>query len=118
MKAPLSQLLETEDVYGVILFSFQGDVLFREESSSFPDDSGPTSAWPRFIGALEGIREADLVFEKIRLHIRKTGRGYLVIVMGFFAPAAMVRMRCDLLLSVLRQPGRGRGLRGLFKKKS
>ena len=118
MKELLGQILQTEDVHGVMLFSFQGEVIFREEASSFSANSEGKEAWPRFIGALQGIREAELVFEKIRLYIRKTPPGYLVIVMGLFAPAAMVRMSCDMLLPSLRQQSKTRGLRNFFKKKS
>jgi hypothetical protein len=117
MKELLGQILETEDVYGVMLFSFRGDVIFREESSSFLGDRGSREAWPRFIEALHGIREADLIFEKLRLYIKKTDLGHLVIVMGLFAPAAMVRMSCDMLLPFLRQPSKTTGLRKLFKIK-
>lgn len=118
MKEVLGRILETEDVYGVMLFSLQGAVIFREESSSFLGDRQAREAWPRFVGALQGLREADLIFEKIRLYIRKTDLGYLVIVMGLFAPAAMVRMSCDMLLPLLRQPSKSKGLRKLFKKEA
>ena len=118
MKELLGQLLETEDVHGVMLFSFEGDVIFRKESSSFSGDRGAEEGWDRFIVALQGVREADLVFEKVRLYIRKTDVGYLVIVMGLFAPAAMVRMSCDMLLPSLRQQNKTSGLRNFFKKKS
>jgi hypothetical protein len=118
IKELLGQILETEDVHGVMLFSFQGDVIFREESSSLLGDSEAKEGWPRFIGALQGIREADLVFEKIRLSIRKTDLGYLVIVMGLFAPAAMVRMSCDMLLPSLSRQRKTTGLRKFFKRKS
>jgi hypothetical protein len=116
MKEVLGRILETEDVYGVMLFSLQGAVIFREESSSFLGDRQAREAWPRFVGALHGLREADLIFDKIRLYIRRTDLGYLIIVMGLFAPAAMVRMSCDMLLPLLRQPTKSKGLRKLFKK--
>jgi hypothetical protein len=118
MKELLGQLLETEDVHGVMFFSFEGDVIFRKESSSFSGDREAEEGWDRFIVALQGVREADLVFEKVRLYIRKTDVGYLVIVMGLFAPAAMVRMSCDMLLPSLRQQSKTSGLRNLFKKKA
>ena len=118
MKELLGQILETEDVHGVMLLSFQGDVIFREESFSFLGDSEAKAGWPRFLGTLQGIREADLVFEKIRINIRRTDFGYLVVVMGLFAPAAMVRMSCDMLLPLLRQQRKTTGLRKFFKKKS
>lgn len=118
MKELLSQILETDDVHGVMLLSFQGKVMFREESTSFSGDGDVEEAWPRFVEALQGVREADLVFETIRLYIRKTDLGYLVIVMGLFAPAAMVRMSCDMLLPSLKKQNKTSVLKSFFKKRS
>jgi len=113
-----SRILETQDVEGLMLFSFQGDLLFQEGSFSFSEHGESGKAWGRFVIALEGVREADLVFEKIRLYVRKADPGYLVIVMNLFAPAAMVRMSCDMALPSLRQKREPTGLRKFFKKKS
>ena len=118
IKEQFSRILETQDVEGVMLFSFQGDVLFQEGSFPFSEQGEAGKAWGRFIAALEGLREADLVFEKIRLYVRKADPGYLVIVMGLFAPAAMVRMSCDMVLPSLRQKREPTGLRRFLKKKT
>jgi hypothetical protein len=64
------------------------------------------------------IREADLIFEKMRIYIRRADVGYLVVFMGLFAPAAMVRMSCDMLLPVLKLKGKPTGLKSFFRKKS
>ena len=118
MKKLLGQILEIEDVQGISLMSFAGEVIFQEDSSVFTKDAEKSGIWGRLFEAMEGIREADLVFERMRLYIRRTDLGYLVVVMGLFAPAAMVRMNCDMLLPSLRQKGKPKGLRNLFRKKA
>lgn len=118
MKKLLGQILEIEDVQGISLMSFAGEVIFQEDSSVFPREVEESGIWKRLFQAMKEIREADLVFENMRLYIRSTDLGYLVVVMGLFAPAAMVRMNCDMLLPFLREKGKPKGLRSFFRKKS
>jgi hypothetical protein len=118
MKELLGQILEIEDVQGVSLVSFAGEVISQEPSSLFTTEAKESGIWPRVFEAMQGIREADLIFEKVRLYIRRTDSGYLVIIMGLFAPAAMVRMNCDMLLPFLKQTSKSKGLRNFFRKKS
>lgn len=118
MKELLGKILEIEDVQGVSLISFAGEVLFQEDSGVFTRDAEKSGVWARLSKAMEGTREADLVFENMRLYVRRTDLGYLIIVMGLFAPAAMVRMNCDMVLPHLKQKGRPTGLRSFFRKRS
>jgi hypothetical protein len=118
MKELLGQILEIEDVQAISLMSFAGEVIFQEDSTVFTKEAEKSGSWTRLFEAMQGIREADLVFEKMRLYIRRTDLGYLVIVMGLFAPAPMVRMNCDMLLPFLRQKGKSKGLRSFFRKKA
>ena len=118
MKELLGQILEIEDVQGISLMSFGGEVIFQEDSGGFTKEAEKSETWRRLFEAMEGIREADVVFERMRLYVRRTDLGYLVVVMGLFAPAAMVRMNCDMLLPSLRQKGKSKGLRSFFRKKS
>jgi hypothetical protein len=111
------QILSIEDVQKVMLFTFEGELTFHEQQAP-PGAAEVSPAWQGFIRSLAGIREADLIFDKSRLYIRRTELGYLIIVMGIFAPAAMVRMNCDMLLPSLKQTGRGKGLRQFLRKKS
>jgi hypothetical protein len=118
MKELVGKILEIEDVRGVLLVSFEGDVIFQEESPMMTTEAEKSGIWPRLFDAMRGIKEADLIFDQMRLYIRRTDPGYLVILMGLFAPAAMVRMNCDMLLPSLKQNGKPKGLRKFFGKKS
>jgi hypothetical protein len=118
LKELFNDILTIEDVEGVMLFSFEGELVFKEFLSPLLDESGNMDLWGVFIDSLKGIREADLVFEKARLYVRKTSSGYVMILMGVFAPIAMVRLNCDILLPSLKKTATTKGWRNLFKKKT
>lgn len=118
MKELFGPILEIDDVRAVSLMSLEGEAVFQEASSIFTKEAEKSGIWPRVFKAMEEIREMDLVFEKIRVYIRRTDIGYLVVVMGPFAPAALVRMTCDVLLPSLKNKGKPKALRRLFGKKA
>ncbi|MBW1704929.1 MAG: hypothetical protein JRJ86_07140 [Deltaproteobacteria bacterium] len=117
LKELFNDILSIEDVEGVMLFSFEGELVFKEVLSPLVDESDNMESLGLFIASLKGIREADLVFEKARLYVRKTSSGYVMILMGVFAPIAMVRLNCDILLPSLKKVATTKGWRNLFKKK-
>jgi hypothetical protein len=100
-----------------MLFSFEGDLLFKEFLSPPNDEVMRSDRWGTLVDSLKGIREADLVFEKARLYIRRASSGYVIILMSVFAPVAMVRLNCDIILPSLKRMATTKGLRNLFKKK-
>ena len=107
-------ILNTHGVKGIVLFSFTGDIIFKQFIS--PVDAKPENLdWRFFIESLEGMRETDLVFEKGRIYIRRSEIGYLVVLMALFVPIAMVRLNCDILLPALKQPKSGKKLGRLLK---
>jgi len=118
LKELFNDILTIEDVEGVMLFSFEGELVFKEFSSPLLEESENMGLWSVFIDSLKGIREVDLLFEKARLYVRKTSSGYVVILMGVFAPIAMVRLNCDILLPSLKMTTTTKGWRNLFKKKA
>ncbi len=107
-------ILNTKGVKGILLFSFSGDIIFKEFIS--PVDEKPENLdWRFFIKSLEGMRETDLVFEKGRIYIRRCEIGYLVVLMALFVPTAMVRLNCDIVLPALRPQKSGKKLGRLLK---
>ncbi len=72
MKEIFDDILAMEDVRGVVVFSFEGEILFMEPNLEIE------KSLPLFIQALGDIREADLIFEKSRIYVRRTDTGYLV----------------------------------------
>jgi len=97
MKKLFADLLDLKDVNGIMVVSFDGDLIF--EDFSFPLSERPESRdWKTFVESLNGAKEANLVFEGGTLYIRETKLGYLAVSMGFLASAPMVRLTCDVLL--------------------
>jgi hypothetical protein len=116
MRDLFNDILRTDGVSGVMLFSFKGDLIFKEFRSSVNEEPEGRD-WSFFIESLEGMRETDLVFEKGRIYIRKTDIGYIVILMALFVPIAMIRLNCDIILPSLKPAKSGKKFGGLFKKK-
>ena len=117
MKSIFSELLALDDVDGVMLFSFEGELMLKEFSSSAPGPLEDWHRWSLFIGSLKEVREAELVFERKRIYVRETDSGYLLIITGEFAPMAMMRLNCDLILPQIKTMGRPRGLKRFFVRK-
>ncbi len=101
MKDLFAEILSIEDVEGVMLFLHDGQLAYQK---FFPSTSVDAKSidWLAFGKAVNGIREADLIFENKRIYLRKTATGYLMILMGTSAPAAMVRLNIDLILPAIK----------------
>ncbi len=115
MRERFRDVLSIEGVKGLILFSFAGDILFKEMSHITRKEI-ERWGWGPFIESLTDMKETDLTFEKGRLYIRRTEIGYLLVLMGSFVPIAMMRLQCDILLPSLKPVKSAKGIRGLFKK--
>lgn len=116
MRKLFNDILSTKGVKGILLFSFSGNLIFKDFIS--PVAGKPEHQdWRFFIESLEDMRETDLVFEKGRIYIRRTEIGYLVVLMALFVPIAMIRLNCDILLPLLKQSKSDRGFGRFFKKK-
>ncbi len=115
MRELFGDILNLEGVKGLLLFSFTGQVIFKEISPALLGGI-ENYDWSRFIESLAGMRETDLIFDKGRLYIRRTDVGYLVVLIGPFVPIAMMRLQCDILLPALKPTKTTRGIRRFFKK--
>ena len=116
MRELFKDILHTDGVNGVMLFSFTGDLIFKEFRSSVKE-APEGRDWSFFIESLEGMRETDLIFEKGRIYIRRAETGYVVILMALFVPIAMIRLNCDILLPSLKPPKTGKKFGKFFKRK-
>jgi len=118
MEPDFQEILHLDDVKGIMLVSREGDLLYQQ--SMVPELSSvrlESRDWTPFLKALEGTREADFIFENVRLYVRESAGGYLMVLMGHFAPIAMVRLNCDILLPSLKQVHSSKGLGRFFKRK-
>lgn len=110
MKELFNDILAMEDVRGVAVSSPEGEILFSEPSL----EAGESLSL--FIRMLGSVREADLIFEKSRIYVRRTDTGYLVVHLEPFASGAMLRLHVDMVLPALKDRGKGKGLRSLFRR--
>ncbi len=117
MKKLFNDILNMEDVDGIMLFSFKGELIYKLFLSPLPEEPENKGWWGLFIRSLNGVREADLIFEKSKFYIRKTEIGYLIILMGIFVPTAMVRLNCDMMLPALKRIKISKKGKSIFKKK-
>ena len=117
MKELFKDILDLDDIQGVLFVSLDGKLVF-EEFGSHPPDRVEGINWLPFISTLDGVREGELVFENKRLYVRKAESGYILVVMGDMALTEMLRLNCDILLPALEQTAKKpKGLGRFFKLK-
>jgi len=117
MDKHLKDIIEIEQVLGIIYFSFDGNVLFQYYKQKKPQgiDDKDLSL---FTATLDKIQEAELVFENIMLYIVRGCKGFLVTVLRRHAPVAMVRLTCGIFLPELdKQIQKPKGLTRFLKKR-
>jgi len=115
MKDLFKDILAMEDVKGVLLLSREGEVLYR----SFPQSHSAALdgvGWGSLVEPLERLREADLVFQKSRLYIRKAEIGFLIVWTGFFVSSPLLRLNCDVVIPALKAEKGQKSFKRFFKK--
>lgn len=117
MKDIFQDIIKMENVMGLMVFSFKGETLYKDFNITLRNEPDKVEWWPLFIGSLRDVREADFLFEKSRIYMRRTEIGYLFILIDAFASIAMLRLNCDILLPALKKLAEGKGKKSLFKKK-
>ena len=100
MKTIFNDLLRLDDVQGIIFLSHRGKRLFSEYEGEANGDL-KNFDWVSFTNAFKCIREAELVFGNSRIFYRRAELGQIVIIMGWFATIAMIRLKCNDLLPAI-----------------
>jgi hypothetical protein len=116
MKDLFNEILAMEDIQGVLLLSHEGETIFKELNVPVRKNRELERSFHEIVKTFDGIREADLLLEKVRVYIRKSNMNYLIVIMGSFASAAMVRLNCDMILPSLNEAKAGKGLRQILKR--
>ncbi|MFC1815253.1 hypothetical protein ACFL0M_04770 [Thermodesulfobacteriota bacterium] len=118
MKAQFHDILDVEDVQGVMFLSFEGDLVLKQFNANMPAglaDRDLTS----LVSTLDKIKEAELIYDNCMIYIIRARSGYILVVMGRFAPIAMVRLNCGIILPSLDKTGKKpKGLARLFRKQT
>ena len=107
-------ILNMDGVHGLVLMSEEGKVLFESLDKKHFQAQKSTLSWKMILDSLDEVDEVDLVYEKGRVYIVKTGSGFLLISMGLHVSMAMVKLNCDIVIPELRKNKAGKGLKRFF----
>ncbi|GAB6094135.1 hypothetical protein JCM14469_03870 [Desulfatiferula olefinivorans] len=125
MESLFEDVFSIEGVLGILVITEEGASEYTKLVSPLAERVGDKS-FSSFIKNsinLEALRlafdqslESLIIYEKLRLYVRKTQSGYLIVVMGMFVPVAMVRMNCQIIIPELDKMKKSKGLGRFFKK--
>jgi len=116
LKEFFDDIMEIEGVEGVIFFSNNGEILHKKFKDHEALDPESKDWWGLFIYTLDGIEEADFVFKRKWLYIRKANKGYLFVLAKRGAPVAMIRLNCDIILPNLKDKDAQKGWGRFFRR--
>ena len=113
MKDVFKDIVQMDGVDGVILLSNDGTAIF-ESVLSDNRHSSPKRDWLGLVSALNGVREADVIYRNARIYIRRSEIGYLLILMSPAVAMAMLRLNCDIVLPALKPVREQKGIKKFF----
>jgi predicted regulator of Ras-like GTPase activity (Roadblock/LC7/MglB family) len=117
MEEFFKDILAIQGVKGIMLFSLDGDLVYRHFLDPWRFEPEKKDWWGFFVYSLDGIKEAEMVYERERLYIRRAQEGYLVVLTNNAAPMAMIRLQCGILLSGDHDGSQQKGLSRFFRAK-
>lgn len=118
MQKLFQDILDIDQVQGVIFISSAGDTLYNDFSGDVPVELKEKN-WASVANILSGIREAEFIYDQSRLYILTVETGYLITVMSNFASIALVRLACSIIQPALgRKKERPKGLSRFFRRKT
>jgi predicted regulator of Ras-like GTPase activity (Roadblock/LC7/MglB family) len=110
------ELFSLNDVKGLMLVSFDGQLLFKKFAGTLPQEPKSDDSWALFIHSLRGAAETEVFYEKGRIYIRKTESGYLFVITGVATPMALVRLNCDMLAHAMKKIVKRDRFKNLFRR--
>lgn len=125
MESLFEDVFSIEGVLGVLVITEDGASEYIKLISPLAERIGDKnfSSFIKNSINLEALRSAFdkaletlIIYEKLRLYVRKTQSGYLIVVMGMFVPVTMVRMNCQIIIPELDKMKKSKGLGRFFKK--
>ncbi|MFW5721941.1 MAG: hypothetical protein ACOCWT_01455 [Desulfohalobiaceae bacterium] len=117
MQSLFMDLLTLEGMQGVFLLSSEGEVLYRHASSQ-EARALQGYDWAGLAGALQSVVDMDVIFDRLRVYLKRQDSHVLVLIMGLSAPVALSRMNSDVALAKLKKqdvPTKKKGLSRFFK---
>lgn len=125
MESLFDEIFSIEGIMGALIMSEDGASEFTKfvpplsdkiKHKSFQEFVKKTINIESLRGAFDSAKESLLIYDKIRLYVRRIESGYLIVVMGMFVPVAMVRLNCQIIIPELDKMKKSKGLGRFFKK--
>jgi hypothetical protein len=124
MKDIFTELNAIENVHASIFFSANGDLVIYEptEKSELTremiEDYSSSLDWKSIHKRFKEITEAELLFSKYRVYMRKAEHGFIIILMSLMAPIEIVRLNIDLIMPEINSLKKAKGFGRFFKFRS
>jgi len=116
MKEIFNDLLSIDDVRGALFIDAHNEIKIERYTAAFMPNLNPLDL-AAFMNAIGANSETEIHYDNLKLYIRKIETGHLLVVAGFGAQMAMVRLNCDVLAPLIKaQFEKPTGLGRFFKK--
>ena len=119
MKEIFKDVLGIEGVHGVILLSREGEIMLSQCPDNYKNEEGRAGKadWKRLAHSLRDAVEAEFIFDRRRIYVRRSQSVFLLVILDDIAPISMVRLNCEILQPALDRIKTGGRLSKLLKKR-
>ena len=119
MKENFKDILGIEGVHGVIVLDGNGHLLLSRFSGDYREEESRIGSvhWNAFIPEFSDIVEAEFVFERRRLYVRKIQHGFFMVVLDVTILHVAMPTNCEVLQSSLDRLKPGGRFGQFFKKR-
>ncbi|MFW6080365.1 MAG: hypothetical protein ACOC7W_00515 [Desulfosalsimonas sp.] len=119
MKDIFKDILSIEGVHGVAVIGSDGGMLLSRFSEQYKDEESRLGRvdWNMLVPELSEVSEAEFVFERGRIYVRRIQPGFFITLFDDIAPVSMIRLNCEILQSSLDRLKSGSRIGQLFKKR-
>ena len=116
MKEIFNDILSINDVNGAFFLDKNSEIKIQAYTVSSAPELKPDDL-SAFINSLGTYMETEIHFDNLRLYIRRIDTGHIILVTGFNAQMAMVRLNCEVLAPLIKSHfKKPTGLGRFFKK--
>ncbi len=124
MESMFDEIFGVDGVHGLFLLSKDGSIVFKKFISPF--DKLNNKKLDDFIGnsidldtltqQFANSNESLLIYNQKRMYIKNAGDNYLFVLLDMFAPVAMVRLNCQLIIPEIEKMKSSKGIGRFFRK--
>lgn len=121
MKEFFNEINSIENVSSSMLFSLEGHLVIYESnellafSKNMVESYVSSLNWHEIRERFNDIVEAEFIFSRYRIYIRKFDQGFIAVIMDLNAHSDVVKLHIDILLPELSHLKKHKGLGRFFK---